>query len=228
MALCEYGIFGLGVMGGNLTLNLARQGVSVAAYDKDRRQVERILKRASELGITPSLIHACPSAEIFVKSVKRPRRLHIEVNEKQLRNAVLELVEWAEPGDLLIDGGNSFYKETQRIADDLVKSKELMYLAMGVSGGEEAALNGACIMAGGTRAAYELEREYIEKLALKTDDGSAMAFWTSRDPKHDTEAGHFVKMVHNGIEYAILQLIAETVNFLQEVLSLSTEEAAQC
>lgn len=208
------GLIGLAVMGQNLALNIARKGYSVSAYNRTPEKTKEFVeKRVKEEKIYPHY-----DLKSFVESLEKPRKIILMVKAGQpVDEMINELLPYLEPGDLIIDGGNSYFKDTSRRIREL-KEKGILYLGMGVSGGEYGALHGPSLMPGGTKEAYKLVEEMLLKIAAKTEDGPCCTY------VGDDSAGHFVKMVHNGIEYAIMQLIAEVYDVMRKVLNMSSEE----
>ncbi|ACI20159.1 NADP-dependent phosphogluconate dehydrogenase [Dictyoglomus thermophilum] len=208
------GLIGLAVMGQNLALNIARKGYSISVYNRTPdRTKEFVEKRVKEEKIYPYY-----DLKSFVESLEKPRKIILMVKAGQpVDDMINELLPYLEPGDLIIDGGNSYFKDTSRRIREL-KEKEILYLGMGVSGGEYGALHGPSLMPGGTKEAYKLVEEMLLKIAAKTEDGPCCTY------VGDDSAGHFVKMVHNGIEYAIMQLIAEVYDVMRKVLNMTSEE----
>jgi len=208
------GLIGLAVMGQNLALNIARKGYSISVYNRTPdRTKEFVEKRVKEEKIYPYY-----DLKSFVESLEKPRKIILMVKAGQpVDDMINELLPYLEPGDLIIDGGNSYFKDTSRRIREL-KEKGILYLGMGVSGGEYGALHGPSLMPGGTKEAYKLVEEMLLKIAAKTEDGPCCTY------VGDDSAGHFVKMVHNGIEYAIMQLIAEVYDVMRKVLNMTSEE----
>jgi len=210
MAQQSFGLIGLAVMGENLALNVERNGFSVAVYNRTSEKTEAFMaNRAQGKNIKPTY-----SIEEFVSSLERPRRILIMVKAGKPVDAVLDqLKPLLEPGDMIIDGGNSLYEDTDRRVADL-EAAQLQFIGMGVSGGEEGALNGPSLMPGGSRGAYETIEPIVRKIAAQVDDGPCVTYI---GPKG---AGHYVKMVHNGIEYGDMQLIAEAYDLLKNAAGL--------
>lgn len=208
------GLIGLAVMGQNLALNIARKGYKVSVYNRTTQKTEEFVKnRVKNEEIEPHY-----DIESFVKSLERPRKIILMVKAgKPVDDTISQLLPHLEPGDLIIDGGNSHYMDTERRFKEL-SEKGILFLGMGVSGGEYGALHGPSLMPGGSREAYNLVEEILLKIAAKTEDGPCCTYVGERS------AGHFVKMVHNGIEYAIMQAIAEVYHIMRSVLNLSLEE----
>ncbi len=215
-ASADIGVYGLGVMGANLARNLARHGHAVAVFNRTHTRTERLIDRYSHEG------DFVPASELadFVASLRRPRVAIIMVQAGAGTEAVIEqLRALLEPGDIIVDAGNTFYKDTQRREASL-REQGIHFVGMGVSGGEEGALLGPSIMPGGTRESYERLGPMLESISAQVD-GTPCCTHVGPDG-----AGHFVKMVHNGIEYADMQLIAEAYDLLRRVGGLSVPEIA--
>ncbi len=211
------GLIGLAVMGQNLALNIVRKGFSVSVYNRTpERTKDFVEKRVKEEKIDPYY-----DLKSFVESLEKPRKIILMVKAGQpVDEMIQELLSYLESGDLIIDGGNSYFKDTSRRIREL-KEKGILYLGMGVSGGEYGALHGPSLMPGGTKEAYKLVEDMLLKIAAKTEDGPCCTY------VGDDSAGHFVKMVHNGIEYAIMELIAEVYDVMRKVLNMSSEEIGE-
>ncbi len=206
----KFGVIGLAVMGENLALNVERNGFPVAVYNRTAEKTDAFM--ANRAG--GKQIKATYSLEEFVESLERPRRILIMVKAGKPVDAVIDqLKPLLDPGDMIIDGGNSLYEDTDRRVAYL-ESTGLRYIGMGVSGGEEGALNGPSLMPGGTKEAYDEIEAIVTKIAAQVDDGPCVTYI---GPKG---AGHYVKMVHNGIEYGDMQLIAEAYDLLKNALGL--------
>ena len=201
----QIGVTGLGVMGRNLARNFARNGYTVALHNRTSSKTTDIVAQFGHEGaFVPS-----QSAEEFVRSLERPRRIVIMVNAGQATDAVIdEFAPLLEPGDMLIDGGNAHFKDTRR-REAALREQDLHFVGMGVSGGEEGALNGPSIMPGGSTESYQALGPMLETISAHVD-GTPCCTHIGPDG-----AGHFVKMVHNGIEYADMQLIAEAYDLLR-------------
>ncbi|MEH7308252.1 decarboxylating NADP(+)-dependent phosphogluconate dehydrogenase [Neobacillus drentensis] len=209
------GVIGLGVMGSNIALNMANKGEKVAVYNYTRDLTDKLLDRIENQSIDPYY-----DVQSFVQSLETPRKVFLMVTAGAAIDSVISsLVPFLEPGDIIMDGGNSHYEDTARRYDDL-KSKGIDYLGIGISGGEVGALTGPSIMPGGDKEVYEKAAPILTKIAAQVEDTPCCTYI---GPKG---AGHFVKMVHNGIEYADMQLIAEAYTFLRERLQLSVNEIA--
>jgi 6-phosphogluconate dehydrogenase len=214
------GLIGLAVMGENLALNIARNGFPIAAFNRDTSKVDRFLARANEHVPGRNAIGTY-RIEDFVSSLERPRKIILLVKAGSPVDAVIgQLKPLLETGDIIIDGGNSFFEDTRRREAELRKDG-IRFVGSGVSGGESGALWGPSLMPGGERAAYEEIREIWEKIAAKVDDGPCVTYIGPDG------AGHFVKMVHNGIEYGDMQLIAEAYDLLRKYVGLEAKELSE-
>jgi len=215
MSQADIGLVGLAVMGENLILNMESRGFTVACYNRTTSKVDDFVNgRAKGKKILGA--HSLPE---LVKKLKRPRKLMMMVKAgKAVDDLIEQLLPLVEPGDILIDGGNTHYPDTMRRAA-LVESKGLLYVGTGVSGGEEGALTGPSIMPGGSPAAWPHVKPIFQSIAAKTDDGTPCCDWVG-----ENGAGHFVKMVHNGIEYGDMQLICEAYDLLRQVAGLAPAE----
>jgi 6-phosphogluconate dehydrogenase len=210
----NFGLVGLGVMGHMLALNMERNGFRVAGYDLDAEKV----KAFGEKNPGKNLV-GCTTLESFINVLERPRRILLMVPAGNPVDAAIAGIKDAlEPGDLLIDGGNSFFLDTERRSKEL-EAQGINFIGTGVSGGEEGALWGPAIMPGGQCEAWEMVAPIFRAIAAKADDGEpCVAYMGPRG------AGHYVKMVHNGIEYGDMQLIAEIYDVLHRGLGLSAQE----
>jgi 6-phosphogluconate dehydrogenase len=213
----QIGVTGLGVMGRNLARNFARHGFATALHNRTAARTDEVTQNFGHEGIfVPS-----HSAEEFVQSLERPRRIVIMVNAGPATDAVIdEFAPLLEPGDMLIDGGNAHFKDTRR-REAALKSSKVHFVGMGVSGGEEGALNGPSIMPGGSDQSYRDLGPMLETIAAKVD-GTPCCTHVGPDG-----AGHFVKMVHNGIEYADMQLISEAYDLLRHAGGYQPAQIAQ-
>jgi 6-phosphogluconate dehydrogenase len=213
--LADIGLIGLAVMGENLVLNMESKGFTVAVYNRSTDKVDKFLEGR---GKDKNLIGA-HSLEEFVKQLKRPRKVMLMVKAgKPVDEFIEKLIPLLEPGDIIIDGGNSHFPDTNR-RTAYVESKGLLYIGTGVSGGEEGALRGPSIMPGGSKAAWEHVKPIFQSIAAKVDDGSPCCDWVG-----ENGAGHFVKMVHNGIEYGDMQLICEAYQIMRDLLGMTADE----
>jgi 6-phosphogluconate dehydrogenase len=216
-AQAEIGVTGLATMGRNLARNLARHGHVVAVHNRTAQKTHDLVERFGSEG---SFV-ASDDPEGFVASLQRPRRMIIMVKAGEPTDAVIdELVPLLDEGDIVIDGGNAHFKDTLRREKSL-KDKGIHFVGMGVSGGEEGALNGPSIMPGGSAESYQSLGPLLEDIAAKVD---GVPCCTHIGPD---ASGHFVKMVHNGIEYADMQLIAEAYDLLRTAVGLKPAEAAE-
>lgn len=209
---CEMGIVGLGVMGRNLMLNLADHNFTVSGYDIDMNKVDSFSK--------DQLLRIHPTGEIeeFVSMLRKPRVVMLLVPAgKPVDSAISNLVNHLQPGDILIDAGNSYFKDTDRRVQELA-SRNILFMGTGISGGEEGARNGPSIMPGGSEAAWERVRPMFEAAAAKVNNQPCVSLLGSGS------SGHFVKMVHNGIEYGIMQLIAETYDIMKRGLNFNEDQ----
>ena len=218
MSQADIGLIGLAVMGENLVLNMESRGFTVACFNRTTSKVDDFVAGRAK----GKKIVGTHSLEELVKALKRPRKVMMMVKAgKAVDDLIEQLLPLLEPGDILIDGGNSHYPDTIRRAA-LVESKGLLYVGTGVSGGEEGALNGPSIMPGGSPAAWPHVKPIFQAIAAKIDDGTPCCDWVG-----ENGAGHFVKMVHNGIEYGDMQLICEAYDLLKEVARLSADGDAR-
>ncbi|MBE9070191.1 decarboxylating NADP(+)-dependent phosphogluconate dehydrogenase [Leptolyngbya cf. ectocarpi LEGE 11479] len=210
----SFGVIGLAVMGENLALNVERNGFPISVYNRSPEKTKAFMADRA----TGKNVVAAYSLEEFVASLERPRRILLMVKAGKPVDAVIDqLMSLLDPEDMIIDGGNSLYEDTERRVKTL-EGAGFRFIGMGVSGGEEGALNGPSLMPGGTRAAYESIEPIVKKIAAQVDDGPCVTYIGSGG------AGHYVKMVHNGIEYGDMQLIAEAYDLMKNVLGLSHEQ----
>ncbi|NYI07488.1 NADP-dependent phosphogluconate dehydrogenase [Allostreptomyces psammosilenae] len=211
------GVTGLAVMGRNLARNLARHGHAVAVHNRTFAKTKALVE---EFGHEGTFV-AAETAEEFVASLERPRRLVIMVKAGAPTDAVIEeFAPLLEPGDMIVDGGNAHFEDTRR-REQALREKGIHFVGAGISGGEEGALNGPSIMPGGSKESYEALGPLLEDIAAKVD-GEPCCSHIGADG-----AGHFVKMVHNGIEYADMQLIAEAYDLLRGGLGLGAAEISE-
>ena len=209
----EFGMIGLGVMGRNLLLNMADNGFKVAGHDKDPLKIDALAKEAKVTNVKGFL-----SVNEFIESLRTPRAIMLLVPAGKIVDSVLaEITPLLDAGDIVIDGGNSHYTDTTRRVEEL-KAKNLHFFGMGISGGEEGARKGPSMMPGGDAQAYNVMRPIFEKVAAKVDGTPCVTYIGPG------ASGHFVKMVHNGIEYGIMQLIAETYEIMKKGLNLPDEK----
>lgn len=214
MAQPSFGVIGLAVMGENLALNVESRGFPVAVYNRTGSKTEAFMKeRAQGKNVTPAY-----ELEEFVQKLARPRKILVMVKAGKPVDAVIQqLKPLLDEGDMIIDGGNSLYNDTERRTQEL-EAVGLGFMGMGVSGGEEGALKGPSLMPGGTEDAYKELEPILTKIAAQVDDGPCVTYIGPGG------AGHYVKMVHNGIEYGDMQLIAEAYDLLKHALNLSNQE----
>lgn len=217
MAQAQVGLIGLGTMGSNLARNLASRGTHVAVFNRTSEKTKAYLKNFGNEYITGKF-----DLPDFVVALKKPRRIILLVPAgTPVDEVVDELLPLLAPGDLIIDGGNSNYHDTMRRFTDLQK-KNIHFLGCGVSGGEEGALYGPSLMPGGSNEGYKMIKDIFEKIAAKDFAGKPCVAYIG-----DTGAGHYVKMVHNGIEYGIMQLMAEAYDLLRSVYRLPAPQIAE-
>lgn len=215
-AQSNFGVVGLGVMGGNLALNFADHGARVAVWNLERDKQEKFLSDNK----SHTFYDAKDLADL-VKSLERPRRILVMVTAGKAVDSVAEnLSQYLEKGDVIIDGGNSLYSDTRR-REKALAEKGFNFVGMGVSGGEEGARHGPSLMPGGSKEAYAALEPFLESVAAKTESGPCV---THCGPDG---AGHFTKMVHNGIEYADMQLIAEAYDLLKRSIGLDNDAIAE-
>ena len=213
----DIGVYGLGVMGANLARNLARHGHSVAVFNRTPARTRRLMERHADEG---DFVPAARPAD-FVASLRRPRAVIVMVQAGAATEAVIDqLRALLEPGDIIVDAGNTFYRDTQR-REAALRGSGIHFVGMGVSGGEEGALLGPSIMPGGTAESYRRLGPMLESISAHVD-GEPCCAHVGPDG-----AGHFVKMVHNGIEYADMQLIAEAYDLLRRVAGLDVARIAE-
>lgn len=211
----DIGLIGLAVMGENLVLNMERNGYTVAVYNRTVEKVDRFINGR---GKGKNFIGA-HSVEEFIAALERPRKVMLLVKAgKPVDDFIDMLIPHLEAGDIIIDGGNSHFPDSIR-RTKYVESKGLLFIGTGVSGGEEGALMGPSIMPGGSDKAWPAVKEIFQSIAAKVEDGSPCCDWVGRDG-----AGHFVKMVHNGIEYGDMQLISEAYFLMKHLLGMGADE----
>ena len=211
----DIGLIGLAVMGENLVLNMESKGFTVAVYN---RTVEKVDKFVGGRGAGKNFIGA-HSIKDLCDSLEKPRKVMMLVKAgKAVDDFIEQLLPHLEPGDIIIDGGNTHFPDTIR-RTKYVESKGLLYVGTGVSGGEEGALLGPSMMPGGSPAAWPAVKEIFQAVAAKVDDGTPCCDWVG-----EGGAGHFVKMVHNGIEYGDMQIINEAYQVMKDLLGLTADE----
>src|SRR4051812_36149516 len=217
-ATADFGLVGLAVMGENLVLNMESHGFTVAVFNRTTARVDDFLNARAK----GKKIVGCHSVKELVASLKKPRKIMIMVKAGPPVDAVIdEVAPLLDKGDILIDGGNTHYPDTTRRARAL-KARGLLYIGTGVSGGEEGALKGPSIMPGGDPEAWPHVKPIFQAIAAKVDDGTPCCDWVGPEG-----SGHFVKMVHNGIEYGDIQLICEAYHLLKDVCGYSAQELHQ-
>ncbi|MHC4714777.1 MAG: NADP-dependent phosphogluconate dehydrogenase [Planctomycetota bacterium] len=210
----QFGVLGLAVMGQNLALNAESKGFTTAVFNRTAARTEEFMRGPG----AGKNIQATYSHEEFCKALQPPRKILLMVKAGAAVDEQIELLKpHLERGDVVIDGGNSLYKDTERRSRELGR-EGILYIGTGISGGEEGALHGPCIMPGGQKKAYEAVETILTKIAAQVDDGPCCAYIGPGG------AGHYVKMVHNGIEYGIMQILAEAYDLMKRVLGLSSEE----
>jgi 6-phosphogluconate dehydrogenase len=217
-ARADIALIGLAVMGQNLILNMNDHGFNVVAFNRTVSKVDEFLNKEAK----GTNVIGAHSLEEMVQLLKKPRRVMLMVKAGSPVDEFIEhLLPHLEPGDIIIDGGNSLFEDTIR-RTKYVESKGLLYVGTGVSGGEEGARHGPSIMPGGSPAAWPHVKDIFQKIAAKVEDGTPCCDWVG-----ENGAGHFVKMVHNGIEYGDMQLICEAYNLMKTGLGMSAEEMHQ-
>lgn len=213
----QIGVVGMAVMGKNLALNIESRGYSVALFNRTGSKTESVVKEHPDKNFK-----ATYTIEEFVDSIEKPRRILLMVKAGAATDATIqELLPHLDKGDVLIDGGNTFFKDTMRRNEELANSG-INFIGTGVSGGEEGALKGPSIMPGGQKEAYDLVAPILEQISAKAEDGAPCVTYIGPNG-----AGHYVKMVHNGIEYGDMQLIAESYDLMKNILGLSVDEMAE-
>ena len=213
--LSDIGLIGLAVMGENLVLNMESKGFRVSVFNRTVEKVDKFMEGRGK-GLN---IYGAHSLEDFVASLKAPRKVFLMVKAGAAVDAFIDkLIPVLEPGDIIIDGGNTHFPDTAR-RTAYVESKGLLYIGTGVSGGEEGALKGPSMMPGGSPAAWPYVKPIFQGICAKVADGSPCCDWVG-----EGGAGHFVKMVHNGIEYGDIQLICECYQIMKDILGMSNEE----
>lgn len=211
----DIGLIGLAVMGENLILNMESKGFTVAVFNRTTTKVDHFIRNR---GAGKNFI-ACKRVQELCENLERPRKVMMLVKAGEAVDALIEqIIPHLEPGDIIIDGGNTHYPDTIR-RTQYVESKGLLYVGSGVSGGEEGALTGPSMMPGGSAAAWPHIKSIFQTISAKVEDGTPCCDWVGSDG-----AGHFVKMVHNGIEYGDMQIIAEAYQLMKEMLGMTSEE----
>ena len=217
MSKQQIGVVGMAVMGRNLALNIESRGYSVSIFNRSSSKTDEVIALHPDKKLVPTY-----TVEEFVASLEKPRRILLMVKAGEATDKTIQsLLPHLDKGDILIDGGNTFFRDTIR-RNEMLANSGINFIGTGVSGGEEGALNGPAIMPGGQKDAYELVAPILEEIAAKADDGAPCVTYVGPNG-----AGHYVKMVHNGIEYGDMQLIAESYDILRRVGGLTVEETAE-
>jgi len=217
MSKQQIGVVGMAVMGRILALNIESRGYTVSIFNRSREKTDEVIAENQGKKLAPFY-----TVEEFVQSLEKPRRILLMVQAGEATDkTIASLTPHLDKGDILIDGGNTFYKDTIRRNKEL-SDQGFNFIGTGVSGGEEGALKGPSIMPGGQKEAYELVAPILDKIAARAEDGEACVAYIGPNG-----AGHYVKMVHNGIEYGDMQLIAEAYALLKGALALNNEELAK-
>lgn len=217
-ALSDIGLIGLAVMGENLVLNMESKGFQVSVFNRSTDKVDNFIAGRAK----GKNIKGTHTLKELVQSLERPRKVMLMIKAgKALDDNIESLIPLLEPGDIIIDGGNTHFPDTDR-RTAYVESKGLLYIGTGVSGGEEGALLGPSIMPGGSPKAWPIVKPIFQAIAAKVEDGTPCCDWVG-----ENGAGHFVKMVHNGIEYGDMQLINEAYHIMKEVLGMNADEMHQ-
>jgi 6-phosphogluconate dehydrogenase len=215
MSKADIGLIGLAVMGQNLALNMNDHGFTVAVFNRTLARVDEFIEGNAK----DTKIIGTRSIEELIDALKRPRRVMLMIMAgKPVDQVIEELLPHLEEGDIIIDGGNSNYEDTMRRTAYL-ESKGLLYIGTGISGGEEGARHGPSIMPGGSPEAWPHVKPIFQAIAAKVEDGTPCCDWVG-----ENGAGHYVKMVHNGIEYGDMQLISESYHIMKEALGMSADE----
>ncbi|NLV48666.1 MAG: decarboxylating NADP(+)-dependent phosphogluconate dehydrogenase [Clostridiaceae bacterium] len=215
MKQAQIGLIGLAVMGENLAMNMLSKGFTVAVYNRTQAKVSEFVSgRARQMNVI-----GCYSVAELVRSLAKPRLVMMMIKAGQpVDDMIDELIPLLDPGDIIIDGGNAHFMDTRRRVK-LLENQGFYFIGTGISGGEEGALKGPSIMPGGSHEAWPAVKPIFQSIAAKASDGAPCCEWIGPDG-----AGHFVKMVHNGIEYGDMQIISEAYHLMRDGLSLSAEE----
>ena len=213
--LADIGLIGLGVMGSSLALNIANHGYSVAVHNRSRKEIDELINgRAKGKDIV-----GCEDIVDFVNSIKKPRKVMLMVVAGSVvDDCINKLTPYLDQGDIIIDGGNSHYPDTIRRTKSL-EEQGFLFVGAGVSGGEEGALKGPSIMPGGSSSAWPEVKDIFQTISAKVENNEPCCDWIGEDG-----SGHFVKMVHNGIEYGDMQLICEAYQIMKDLLGMSVDE----
>lgn len=215
MNKAEIGLIGLAVMGENLVMNMESKGFTIAVYNRSTEKVDNFINGRAK----GKKIIGCRSVEELVQALEKPRKVMMMIRAGQAVDDMIgQLLPLLEPGDVIIDGGNSYFKDTIRRTAE-VTEKGLLYVGTGVSGGEEGALNGPCLMPGGNKEAWKLLQPIFTAISAKVDGDIPCCEWIG-----ENGAGHFVKMVHNGIEYGDMQLICEAYQMMRDGMGMSSAQ----
>lgn len=215
----EFGVFGLGVMGSSISLNIADKGYALSVYNRADGGEEEVVNNFLADNKEKTNIQGFTDLKLFIESLERPRKILIMIKAGPTVDLVLNLIlPMLSEGDIIIDGGNSHYLKTKK-RYDLARSKGIEFIGAGISGGEEGARRGPSIMPGGTRSSYDLVSDILESIAAKDDFGKTCCTYIGPEG-----SGHFIKMVHNGIEYVEMQLLAEMYGLMSK--SMSNEQIA--
>lgn len=218
MVQADIGLIGLAVMGQNLALNMNDHGFTVAVFNRTTSKVDTFLAGPAN----STRIIGTHSIEQFVKTLKRPRKILLMVKAGEaVDEFITHLLPYLEPGDIIIDGGNSLFVDSTRRTKDLSK-QGILFVGAGISGGEEGARHGPSIMPGGNPAAWPHIKDIFQAISAKVDNGQPCCEWVG-----DEGAGHYVKMIHNGIEYGDMQLISEAYHQMHQILGLKPKELSQ-
>lgn len=211
----QIGLIGVGLMGENLALNMAGKGFTVSVFDALKEKVENFVSGRGQ----GKKIHGCSSIQELIGSLDLPRKIMLMIPAGKPVDEIIEaLIAFLDEGDIIIDGGNSHFSDTSR-RTKMLEGKGLLYVGAGVSGGEEGALLGPSIMPGGSAAAWQSVRPIFQAIAAKVDDGAPCCDWIGEEG-----SGHFIKMVHNGIEYGDMQLICEVYDVMRTLLGMTADE----
>lgn len=215
MNKAEIGLIGLAVMGENLVMNMESKGFTIAVYNRSTEKVDNFINGRAK----GKKIIGCRSVEELVQALEKPRKVMMMIRAGQaVDDMISQLLPLLEPGDVIIDGGNSYFKDTIRRTAE-VTEKGLLYVGTGVSGGEEGALNGPCLMPGGNKEAWKLLQPIFRAISAKVEGDIPCCEWIG-----ENGAGHFVKMVHNGIEYGDMQLICEAYQMMRDGMGMSSAQ----
>ena len=215
MNKAEIGLIGLAVMGENLVMNMESKGFTIAVYNRSTEKVDNFINGRAK----GKKIIGCRSVEELVQALEKPRKVMMMIRAGQAVDDMIgQLLPLLEPGDVITDGGNSYFKDTIRRTAE-VTEKGLLYVGTGVSGGEEGALNGPCLMPGGNKEAWKLLKPIFTAISAKVEGDIPCCEWIG-----ENGAGHFVKMVHNGIEYGDMQLICEAYQMMRDGMGMSSAQ----